>query len=124
MSALDQIIISYQDAGGLKTELPQAARAALAQLRADLQIARAERDAFAAENDAVHRVVNEMCGTDTSTIGAVQHVIEARNAALQYIAELVTDLHAARVERDALRDRITKLEAQLKLYQRGRALRN
>lgn len=47
----------------------------------------AERDAFAAENDAIHRAVNEMCGTDTSTIEAVQHVINERDEARRQLEQ-------------------------------------
>jgi hypothetical protein len=40
------------------------------------ETAEAEANAFAAENDAIHRAINEMCGTDTSTIEAVKSVID------------------------------------------------
>lgn len=56
-------------------------RADLAQAQARIAELTAERDALFAESDAVHRAVNEMCGTDTSTIEAVQHVINERDAA-------------------------------------------
>lgn len=62
-----------------------------------------QRDAFAAENDAVHRAINEMCGTDTSTIEAVQHVIQERDEALSLRDKVIEECEEAIDERDAAR---------------------
>lgn len=61
---------------------------------------KAERDAFAGENEAIHRAVNELCGTDTSTIEAVQHVITERDEARRQLEQAQRE--------------IAKLEAELK----------
>jgi hypothetical protein len=61
------------------------------------EAAEAERDAFAAENDAIHRAINEMCGTDTSTIEAVQHVIEERNELRVKLEQAQSELRELRM---------------------------
>lgn len=72
-------LISSQDKtrqaiGGEIKRLADSAESALAAMTA-------ERDAFAAENEAVHRVIVEMCGLpDESTVYAVQAVIDQRDA--------------------------------------------
>jgi hypothetical protein len=58
----------------------------LTMLQTTIKQLTAECDAFAAENDAIHRAVNELCGTNTSTIEAVaalaRQLKEARPFAL------------------------------------------
>lgn len=77
-SALDKLLSSTANHW---VDLTPKARAELAALRAELAQVTAERDAFIVESDMVHRNINEMCGTDTSTFEAVQHVIDERDAA-------------------------------------------
>ncbi len=72
----------------------------------------AERDAFIAQDEAVHRAVNEMCGTDTSTIEAVQHVIDERDEAKQQYAALMQSAMKIERERDVFRNGLEAIRAE------------
>ena len=68
----------------------------LAADRAIMDRLSSERDAFAAENEAVHLAVNEMCGTDTSTIEAVQIVISERDELARQLDQAQAELNQAK----------------------------
>lgn len=72
--------------------------------------AEAERDTFAAENDAVHRVVNEMCGTDTSTVEAVQHVIDQRDELARKLEQAHQEINELHTENGLKLKQIIDLE--------------
>lgn len=83
MSALDgllDIIDSLQIYNGNARKELSDLRYRCERAEAELAQVTAERDAFVVESDMVHRNINEMCGTNTSTFEAVQHVIDERDA--------------------------------------------
>jgi hypothetical protein len=102
-----------------------AARRCAAMLRDVTQ----ECDAFAAENDAIHRAVNAMCGTaDVSTIEAVRIVVDERDAQQQRADILDHACQNALAERDELKVAFDNLrderdEALVKLEQCENELR-
>lgn len=75
----------------------------------------AERDTFSAENYAVHRAINAMCGTNTSTVEAVQHVIEQRDELRTKLNEAMAIAHGFVAERDELRAKLEQAQRDLRL---------